>query len=45
MDLLDRLRLRGYEDGFDFSPFFKLVITPTLDVDPNGILLGFGSVP
>ena len=40
-----RLHLRGYEGGFTFSPFFKLIIVLTLDVDPNGILLGVGSIP
>ena len=41
---MGRLRLRGYEDGYDFSPFSKLVMVTTLDFDPYKILLGVGSV-
>ena len=44
--LVDQLDVpRGYESGPDFSPFSKLIITPTLGFDPSRILFGVGSVP
>ena len=42
---MGRLRLRGYESGPKFFPFYKLVIMPTMDFDPNRILIEVGPVP
>ena len=42
---MGRLHLGGYESGSDISPLSKSVIVQTLDIDPNRILLGVGSVP
>ena len=42
---MGRLRVGEHEDGSNFSPFSKLVMVPTLDFVPRGILLGVMFVP